>query len=116
MEVNCLKCGARLSAEAAFCGNCGASVSGTSRGAPPTTNSSSRKSPATAGCLSWFLPGLGQFYNGDHRKGWTMLTLALLLFALTLIAGFPGLLFPVLGIWSISDAYRVAAGKSAPWR
>ena len=29
-----------------------------------------KKSPWLSGFFSWFIPGLGQFYNGEHRKGW----------------------------------------------
>ena len=29
-----------------------------------------KKSPWAAGIMSYFIPGLGQFYNGEERKGW----------------------------------------------
>lgn len=29
-----------------------------------------KKSPLAAGVMSYFMPGLGQFYNGEERKGW----------------------------------------------
>ena len=29
-----------------------------------------KKSPWLSGVLSYFVPGLGQFYNGENRKGW----------------------------------------------
>ena len=29
-----------------------------------------KKSPWVSGILSYFVPGLGQFYNGENRKGW----------------------------------------------
>ena len=37
-----------------------------------TTNSTamSERSPLVAGLLSWLLPGGGQFYNGQSKKGW----------------------------------------------
>ena len=39
------------------------------KGAGPTANFE-KKSPWLSGFFSWFIPGLGQFYNGEHRKGW----------------------------------------------
>lgn len=37
-----------------------------------TTNSTamSERSPFVAGLLSWIVPGAGQFYNGQSKKGW----------------------------------------------
>ncbi len=37
-----------------------------------STNSTavSERSPFVAGLLSWIVPGAGQFYNGQSRKGW----------------------------------------------
>lgn len=36
----------------------------------PVQHTSSEKSPALAGLLSFVLPGAGQFYNGESKKGW----------------------------------------------
>ncbi len=36
-----------------------------------------RKNPLLAGCLSGFLPGLGQFYNGESGKGTIQMGMAL---------------------------------------
>ena len=36
-----------------------------------------KKSPWLSGVLSFFIPGLGQFYNGENRKGWVDLATSL---------------------------------------
>ncbi len=56
--------------------------------------------PILAGALSLLVPGLGQFYNGEIGKG------VMLLFSCLLLSIF--LLFWVVWIWSIIDAYMVA--------
>lgn len=70
------------------------------------------KNPVVALVLSFFLGGLGigQFYNGDWKKGLAML-------AATLLLGFAtGGLVPVaIWIWSMVDAYQVASGAWRPW-
>ncbi len=56
--------------------------------------------PVLAGALSLLLPGLGQFYNGEIGKG------VLLLFSTAFLWIF--LLFWIVWIWSVIDAYMVA--------
>lgn len=36
----------------------------------PNAYNVEKKSPWLSGFFSWFIPGLGQFYNGENRKGW----------------------------------------------
>ena len=36
-----------------------------------TSTAISERSPGLAGVLSWLVPGAGQFYNGESKKGWT---------------------------------------------
>lgn len=73
-----------------------------------------RKDPAVAVLLSVVVPGLGQFYNGDSKKGVVMLGAFCVsaLFAALLI-GIPG----VIGvwIWSVLDSHNVASGKARTW-
>jgi TM2 domain-containing membrane protein YozV len=73
-----------------------------------------RKIPGVALALSFVLPGAGQFYNGDMKKGGVMLGAWLL--SLLLVAFVVGVL-GVLGIWiwSIIDGYRVAGAKAPVW-
>jgi TM2 domain-containing membrane protein YozV len=65
-------------------------------------------SPWVATLLSFLIPGLGQFYNGDHKKGGVMLGAAVL-FVWTLIVPFG------VWIWSMVDAHRVASGLDPLW-
>jgi TM2 domain-containing membrane protein YozV len=77
------------------------------------------KSPLTgkqvvAVLLSSFIPGFGQFYNSDTKKGVVMLAAYALCVGLS--ATRIGLLaiLPIV-IWSTIDAYRVSSGKSQRW-
>lgn len=65
---------------------------------PPHRASNSH--PVVAGVLSFFLPGLGQFYNGEIGKG------ILLLFSYAFLWIF--YLFPIVWAWSVIDAFMVA--------
>ncbi len=56
--------------------------------------------PILAGALSLLVPGLGQFYNGEIGKG------VMLLFSCLFLWVF--LLFWIVWIWSVIDAYMVA--------
>ena len=68
------------------------------------------KNAAVAMILSLFIPGVGQFYNGDMKKGGIMLGAAVIFGALT-----AGLVWLAIAIWSAVDAYQVASGKSPLW-
>jgi TM2 domain-containing membrane protein YozV len=68
------------------------------------------KSPAVALILSILIPGVGQFYNNDVKKGAIMLGAAIVGGAITLGVAWLGIL-----IWSAIDAYQVASGKSPLW-
>jgi TM2 domain-containing membrane protein YozV len=65
------------------------------------------KNPALAAFLSAIVPGLGQFYNGDVKKGWIRLAIAVVGGSATY-----GLVWFGAAIWSAIDAYNVARGKS----
>ncbi len=54
-----------------------------------------KKSPLAAGVMSYFMPGLGQFYNGEERKGWIDLG--------TQVGGFAALLGGVAILAPFSD-------------
>ena len=70
------------------------------------------KSPIAAVLLSFLIPGVGQFYNGDNKKGGIMLGVFVASVILTAVAiGFLGIL--VVWIWSMIDAYQVASGSTA---
>ena len=68
------------------------------------------KSPGVALILSLIIVGIGQFYNGDNKKGAIMLISAVVAGILTF-----GLGWFAIAIWSAFDAYNVASGKSPLW-
>ncbi len=96
----------------------------------------SRKNPTLAGILSGVMPGLGQFYCRQWKKGAAFLIGALIMdAALGVSAGFLGLLqagpgglaldqamsilvralpFLALAVWSVVDAVRTAK-RTAPY-
>ena len=120
----CAQCGASNDATAKFCFKCGAPLSQapvppaldsrTRGGVPPPPPVESRsvtgKNPVLATVLSVLIVGVGQFYNGDNKKGAIMLVIAIVAFVPTL-----GLAWLAVSIWSAIDAYRVANGTAQRW-
>ena len=125
----CGKCGTPNNEAARFCERCGlvlgeqavaaAAVGGGSMPTPAdvrvrgaVAQSSGEKNPAVALILSLFIPGAGQFYNGDNKRGALMLVGALvsLMLAAFTIGIFTG---AAIWIWSMVNAYNVASGKTA---
>jgi TM2 domain-containing membrane protein YozV len=83
------------------------------RGAPapqPPLPAPTGKNPALAAVLSVIVPGVGQFYNGDAKKGLIMLFGALILGVMSF-----GLFYFVIAVWAAIDAYKVANGTGRPW-
>ena len=68
------------------------------------------RNPGVALILSLFIVGVGQFYNGDTKKGLIMLVCAIGAALITF-----GLGWFAIAIWSAIDAYQVASGKSPMW-
>lgn len=64
-------------------------------------------SPLVAAVLSFFIPGLGQFYTGQLIKA-VLLFLAAVIFALlsTILIGIP--FYIIVWIYSMVDAYNAA--------
>lgn len=125
----CSKCGSPNGEAASFCEKCGnpmkaaAGAQGTGGAAAPDNatlrspatpahNTVTGKNPTVALVLSIFLGGLGvgQFYNGDWKKG---LTMALATILLGVISG--GLVPLGIWVWSMIDAHQVASGKWPTW-
>lgn len=130
----CAKCGTPNNESARFCERCGlvleaqaaaAAAGGVSISTPVAqvvasdarvrgvvAQPSGERNPAVALVLSLFIPGAGQFYNGDGKRGAMMLAgalLSLLLVAFT-IGVFTG---AAIWVWSMVNAYNVASGKTA---
>lgn len=128
----CSKCGAENPDSAQFCQKCGASLAAPPQysppaapgapaadprmraGAPPVAPVEKRyatgRNPILALILSAVIVGVGQFYNGDNKKGLVMLACAVVFGVLTL-----GIAWFGIAVWSAIDAYMVASGKTALW-
>jgi len=120
----CSSCGSPNDQVAKFCEKCGTALSAapaSSRADPdprirgeaipaPRGDVATGKSPGIALVLSILIPGVGQFYNGDAKKGAVMLAAAILGVAITFGIVYLGVL-----IWSGIDAYQVASGKMKKW-
>ena len=120
----CSACGTNNDAGARFCHACGAATAAAPAPAPAPDNTTIRgpathvmqpqvvtgKNPVLAAVLSAIIVGVGQFYNGDMKKGAIMLGLALVLGVAT-----AGLLWLGVAVWSAIDAYKVANGTGKMW-
>ena len=123
----CPKCGSSNEDSARFCAKCGATLAIAAAGASegPAVGAGTMRGTSTGGgqvvtgknptvalVLSIFLGvfGVGQFYNGDWKKGLAMAAASILL-------GFAtgGLVSLGVWIWSMIDAYQVASGKWKAW-
>ena len=104
----CPNCGEKLSDGVKFCPNCGFDLNNPSNNNQGTgQNLPARKEPIVSVILSFVFPGLGQFYNGQSNKGIYFIILAIVSIALTIIL-IGGLLYLLVWLWSIIDAYNSA--------
>src|SRR5206468_11651883 len=121
----CGACGANNDAAAKFCQACGQPLLASPAGVPPASDPVMRggpqthtvqpraatgKSPVVAAIMSAIIVGLGQFYNGDVKKGAIMLVAAIILGSASL-----GVLWFACAVWSAIDAYQVANGTGKMW-
>jgi TM2 domain-containing membrane protein YozV len=73
------------------------------------------KTPGMALILSFLVPGVGQIYNGDTKKGGVMLGFWLLSWFLVAYGGLGFITGAGIWIWAMIDAYNVASGKTPMW-
>jgi TM2 domain-containing membrane protein YozV len=106
----CLSCGGALGATAASPNQSGGAMRGTGQVQSAGVGVKSEKNPVLATVLSVVIVGLGQFYNGDWKKGLAMLGGVVILAVPT-----AGLAWLGIAIWSAIDAYNVAKGKGKMW-
>jgi TM2 domain-containing membrane protein YozV len=105
MAKTCPHCGKDSNEEfPRFCSGCGARMDGTITAGFPFSAGPPRpqKSTMIAGFCSSILPGLGQVYNGETRKGFALFILALVGLVVFII---PGL---IVWLYAMYDAYAVA--------
>ena len=120
----CSVCGKSNDDAARFCRFCGstllASRSGTEVVADPgpaTTRYAVGKSPLVALFFAMIpVPGLGQFYNGDFKRGILIMILAAVAFCLIPETACSSTL-PLVAVWLWGwiNAYNVAARKTPLW-
>jgi TM2 domain-containing membrane protein YozV len=96
----CKNCGAEIDEKAEICPKCGVRV----KPAPVTTE---KKSSGIAAIASFFIPGLGQIYNGEIGKG-IIFIICGIIFALLMFVLIGFILYPLFWIYSIYDAYTTA--------
>ncbi|OPY34089.1 MAG: TM2 domain protein [Methanomassiliicoccales archaeon PtaU1.Bin124] len=133
---SCPKCGRQNPVDAQWCASCGANIANIAQqqgyqqappnygqpqyqqppvynqapgyGAPPQPYMPMKqKSEGLAVILSFFIPGLGQMYNGKIGRGLGILISAIILSLLFWLL-VPLLILFVLWIWNIYDAYKGA--------
>lgn len=67
------------------------------------------KNPTLAAILSFLISGLGQVYNGQIGKGVVIFVVQVInVLLMAIVIGF--ITYPILWIWSIYDAHKVAKG------
>lgn len=121
----CPSCGNQNADTSKFCEKCGKALVAASPAAAAPADSRIRagpsapaqtgqsvtgKNPWVAVVLSFVIVGVGQFYNGDPKKGAVMLICAIVG---GLLSG--GLIAIPFWIWAMIDAYRVASGQGKIW-
>jgi TM2 domain-containing membrane protein YozV len=108
-EVFCRDCGAVIDAEAEICPECGV------RQRDPPQSSLDRTleavaeggNPFVAGALSALVPGLGQLYNRELKRGITFLIAGVVAgFSVIVVVGI--VLYPLVWVYAIYDAYKRA--------
>lgn len=110
----CQNCGSQLPDSAKFCDRCGAKVGTDTERSNSNTEYNmasimvNKKSEALALILSLLIPGLGQIYNGQVSKG-AMMIVAAIVCAVLIFLFFPiGILYIVLWIYAMYDAFKDA--------
>jgi RNA polymerase subunit RPABC4/transcription elongation factor Spt4 len=110
-EVYCRDCGAVISEKAEICPNCGVrqqpAESSVDDLIEVLTNG---ENPFVAAVYSAVLPGLGQFYNREPKKG-AIVLIATMVATLSIVGI---VLLPVIWLYAVYDAYVVADGREPP--
>lgn len=103
--VFCRDCGSEIDERAEICPECGIRQKQPEYQQP----AHSQKDPGIAAVASFFVPGLGQVYNGQIAKGIILgiVTIALAITGIGLLIAIP------MWIWLVYDAYKTAEQTNA---
>lgn len=93
----CTNCGDQIDVNAVICPKCGVQIAGTTE----------EKNPILALILSVFFPGIGQFYNGQPKKGIILIIAAIISVALFIIM-IGAVLYLIVWVYALYDAYTSA--------
>lgn len=104
MPKFCANCGNEIDEKAEICPKCGVRV----KQVPVQRE---MKSSGIAVILSFFIPGLGQIYNGQIGKGILFIIIGFIL-ALSMIVLIGFVLYPIFWIYNMYDAYKSAEGMN----
>jgi|SRR5659263_185175 len=100
----CQTCGAEIHDLAEICPKCGVRVQ---PAVEPIKQHKELKSSGTAAICSFFIPGLGQIYNGQFVQA--LFFFLIFVFAvMSLAIGIGIFLTPIAWLWGIYDAYKEA--------
>lgn len=92
----CINCGEKIDSRAEICPHCGVRI-----------KRSWEKNSGIAAILSFFVPGLGQIYNGEIGKGLILIaSIFISMILMIILVGF--LMYLVIWVYSIYDAYNTA--------
>ncbi len=105
----CTKCGTHNDDRAVFCRGCGFQL----QAKMPGLITGKSKSPIAAVIFSVVVPGLGQFYNNDFKKGLLMMILTVP--AMGAVPVTAGVSYLAVWLWSVVNAFRVAKGVAPLW-
>lgn len=102
MPKFCANCSNEIDEKAEICPKCGVRVK-------QVSVHREMKSSGIAVILSFFIPGLGQIYNGQIGKGILFIIIGFIL-ALSMIVLIGFVLYPIFWIYNMYDAYKTAEG------
>ncbi|MFC6726436.1 zinc ribbon domain-containing protein [Halobium palmae] len=114
-EVYCRNCAAVISERAEICPDCGVRQRAPPKSSlePALDDLLEGGNPFVAAVASALVPGLGQLYNRQLTKGLVLLVAGFLAgLSMAVFVGF--LLYPVVWVYAVYDAYTVAARQTPP--
>lgn len=104
----CPSCGKEVFVGERFCPSCGVALPSLMRSRAEPGSVSSGLEPRTgylAILLSFFFPGLGQYYLGDRRKGKFFIILGVA-FGVALLIPYGVILYTLFWLFNMVDAFR----------